>query len=77
LNPERSGLKSEVSQKDEAVIGQLNWSTGKDVQAYLSNRPAVLCFQDIGTERSGLKAGKSGLVWIYISYGVDNGDERE
>lgn len=36
----------------------------KMFQAYLSNRPAVLCFQDIGIERSGLKTGQSGKIWI-------------
>jgi len=55
------GLKSEVSQ-----IGWNNlWSfeiglPAKMFQAYLSNRPAVLCFQDIGTKRSGLKTKQSG-----------------
>ena len=46
--------------KDEIIYGHLNWSTDKDVQAYLSNRPAVLRFQDVGTKRSGLKTEQSG-----------------
>jgi hypothetical protein len=46
-------------------------------QAYLSNRPAVLCFQDIGAERSGLKTGHSGKIWSSLSYGVDKGDGRK
>ena len=29
----------------------LSWSTGKGVQAHLSNRPAVLGFQGTGAER--------------------------
>jgi len=50
--------------KDEIIYGHLNWSTDKDVQAYLSNRPAVLCFQGIGAERSGLKTDGLERVWI-------------
>jgi hypothetical protein len=46
-------------------------------QAYLSNRPAVLCFQDMGTKRSGLKTKQSGKSLDKLSYGVDSGDERE
>ncbi len=33
-------------------------------QAYLSNRPAVLCFQGFGAERSGLKTDGPEKVWI-------------
>ena len=41
-------------------MGQLIWSTDKDVRAYLSNRPAVLCFQGNGAERTGSKIRQSG-----------------
>jgi len=33
-------------------------------QAYLSNRPAVLCFQGVGAERSGLKTEQSEKVGL-------------
>ena len=48
-------MKSEVSHKAKGRHVSLEWSTGKDVQAYLPNRPAVLRFQDDGAERTGLK----------------------
>ena len=56
-NPVIKGKIGRLIFETRLEINQLNWPTDKDVQAYLSNRPAVLCFQDIGIERSGLKTG--------------------
>ena len=35
-------------------------------QAYLSNRPAVLRFQDVGIERLGSKTDSPEKVWISL-----------
>jgi len=46
------------------------------LQAYLSNRPAVLRFQGVGIERTGLKIRQSGgIVRVQPDYGMDSGDE--